>query len=293
MNRLNATSETHKLNSTNVNTPPGFVLTEAELQKISALIYHRAGIVLNQQKHDMVYNRLARRLRQLGLRSFTAYLNLLESDPASSEWQNFINALTTNLTSFFREAYHFPVLAEHARSRARQNNYSVWCTAASTGEEACSIAITLNEALGQSLSGPRVLATDIDTEVLEKAARGIYRHNDIQALTPEQKRAWFLRGTGAQREQVKVKPALLSSIQYQQLNLLSPEWRVPAPFDAIFCRNVMIYFDQHTQHQLLRRFAKMLKPGGLLFVGHSENFSNMNGPFRLRGQSVYCLAQER
>lgn len=280
-----------ELNNTTVNIQSEFVLTEAELQKISTLIYQRAGIVLSHQKHDMVYNRLTRRLRQLGLTSFTAYLQRLESDPGSDEWQQFINALTTNLTSFFREAYHFPVLAEHARSR--QNAYTVWCTAASTGEEACSIAMTLHEALGNSLSGPRIWATDIDTDVLAKAAMGVYRHADIQNLTPEQKRTWFLRGTGAQREQVKVKPALLSAIQYQQLNLLAPEWRVPAPFDAIFCRNVMIYFDKRTQHQLLQRFAKMLKPGGLLFVGHSENFSNMNGPFRLRGQSVYGLTQER
>ncbi|WP_425438022.1 CheR family methyltransferase [Mixta gaviniae] len=279
------------MNSTHLNKQNGLVLTEAELEKISALIYLRAGIVLNHQKRDMVYNRLARRLRQLGLKTFAAYLSLLESDPVSAEWQQFINALTTNLTSFFREAYHFPVLAEHAS--ARQKEYSVWCTAASTGEEPCSIAITLNEALGASVGGPRIWATDIDTDVLTKAAKGIYRHEDISALTPEQKRAWFLRGTGAQRDQVKAKPALLNTIHYQQLNLLAPEWRVPAPFDAIFCRNVMIYFDQRTQHQLLRRFAKMLKPGGLLFVGHSENFSNMNGPFRLRGQSVYSLAGER
>ncbi|PNS11190.1 chemotaxis protein-glutamate O-methyltransferase [Mixta theicola] len=295
VNQRSAISEIIELNNATVNIQSDFVLTEAELQKISTLIYQRAGIVLTNQKHDMVYNRLARRLRQLGIKTFTAYLNLLESDPYSAEWQQFINALTTNLTSFFREAYHFPVLAEHARSR--QNNYSVWCTAAATGEEPCSIAMTLHEALGQSLSGPRIWATDIDTEVLAKATVGVYRHADIQNLTPEQKRTWFLRGTGAQQEQVKVKPALLSAIQYQQLNLLSPDWRVPAPFeatfDAIFCRNVMIYFDKDTQHQILQRFAKMLKPGGLLFVGHSENFSNMNGPFRLRGQSVYCLTQER
>ncbi|WP_084971434.1 CheR family methyltransferase [Mixta calida] len=291
MYQQNAISEISNLNSTNVNKQNGFVLTEAELEKISALIYHRAGIVLSHQKRDMVYNRLARRVRQLGLKTFTAYLNLLESDPVSPEWQQFINALTTNLTSFFREAYHFPVLAEHAR--ARQNNYTVWCTAASTGEEPCSIAITLNDVLGPSVGGPRIWATDIDTEVLAKAEKGIYRHDDISALTLEQKRAWFLRGTGAQRDQVKAKPSLLNTIHYQQLNLLAPEWRLPAPFDAIFCRNVMIYFDQRTQHQILRRFAKMLKPGGLLFVGHSENFSNMNGPFRLRGQSVYSLTQDK
>ncbi|URQ60871.1 chemotaxis protein-glutamate O-methyltransferase [Pantoea alhagi] len=289
------TSEIIQLNNTTVNIQSDFVLTGAELQKITALIYQRAGIVLTHQKHDMVYNRLTRRLRQLGMKTFTAYLNLLESDPFSDEWQQFINALTTNLTSFFREAYHFPVLAEHARSR--QSNYSVWCTAAATGEEPCSIAMTLHEALGPYLNGPRIWATDIDTEVLAKAETGVYRHADIQNLTPEQKRTWFLRGTGAQREQVKVKPALLSNIHYQQLNLLSPEWRAPAPFDtrfdAIFCRNVMIYFDKPTQLRILQRFENMLKPGGLLFVGHSENFSNINGPFRLRGQSVYCLAQER
>ena len=290
-----AISEIIELNNITVNIQSEFILTEAELQKISALIYQRAGIVLGNQKHDMVHNRLARRLRQLGIKTFTAYLNLLESDIHSAEWQQFINALTTNLTSFFREAYHFPVLAEHAR--ARPNNYSVWCTAAATGEEPCSIAMTLHEALGQSLGGPRIWATDIDTEVLAKATLGVYRHADIQHLTPEQKRTWFLRGTGAQQEQVKVKPTLLSAIHYQQLNLLSPDWRVPAPFstafDAIFCRNVMIYFDKETQRRILQRFAKMLKPGGLLFAGHSENFSNMNGPFRLRGQSVYCLTQER
>lgn len=274
-----------------VNMQHEFFLTAAELQKISALIYQRAGIVLSDQKHDMVYNRLTRRLRQLGMKTFSAYLHYLESDPGSDEWQQFINALTTNLTSFFREAYHFPVLAEHARARA--GNYTVWCTAASTGEEPCSIAMTLHETLGASLSGPRIWATDIDTEVLAKAALGVYRRADIQNLTAEQKRTWFLRGTGAQQEQVKVKPALLSAIHYQQLNLLAPQWRVPAPFDAIFCRNVMIYFDKQTQHRLLQRFATMLKPGGLLFVGHSENFSNINGPFRLRGQSVYCLTQER
>lgn len=278
-----------------MNNQSDFVLTGAELNKISTLIYQRAGIVLTHQKHDMVYNRLTRRLRQLGMKTFSAYLHLLESDPDSGEWQQFINALTTNLTSFFREAYHFPVLAEHARSQP--HNYSVWCTAAATGEEPCSIAMTLHDALGQSLTGPRIWATDIDTEVLAKAKMGVYRHADIQHLTPEQKRNWFLRGTGAQQEQVKVKPALLTAIHYQQLNLLSPEWHIPAPFeaafDAIFCRNVMIYFDKETQHHIMRRFAKMLKPGGLLFVGHSENFSNMNGPFRLRGQSVYCLTQDK
>lgn len=265
-------------------------LSDKNLQTIGELIYQRAGIVLTEQKRDMVYNRLSRRLRDLKLTSFTDYVKQLESNPNSVEWQPFINALTTNLTSFFRESYHFPILAEHAR--ARSGGYTVWCTAASTGEEPCSIAMTLDEALGRSIAGPRVWATDIDTEVLEKANNAVYKLSDLESLTAEQKKQYFMRGTGAQENLVKVRKELLSSIRYQQLNLLDANWDVPAPFDAIFCRNVMIYFDQKTQEKLMQRFARMLKPGGILFAGHSEHFNNMNGPFRLRGQSVYHLAQE-
>ncbi|CFQ36186.1 CheR family methyltransferase [Yersinia bercovieri] len=265
-------------------------LSDKDLQKISELIYQRAGIVLNNQKRDMVYNRLSRRLRDLKMTSFTEYLVRLESDKNSDEWQAFINTLTTNLTSFFREAYHFPILAEHARSRG--SNYTVWCAAASTGEEPCSIAMTLHEKLGSSIAGPRVWATDIDTEVLGKAKNAVYRLSDLESLTQDQRKNYFLQGTGAQAGLVKARKELLSTIQYQQLNLLDPNWDIPAPFDAIFCRNVMIYFDQKTQEKLMSRFARMLKPGGILFAGHSEHFNNMNGPFRLRGQSVYYLAQE-
>ena len=265
-------------------------ITEAELIQINRLIYQRAGIVLTAQKKDMVYNRLLRRLRELKFSTFTDYIQLLESNPNSDEWQVFINALTTNLTSFFREPYHFPVLAEHASKR--KGNYTVWCTAASTGEEPVSIAMTLNEALGQNSTGPRIWATDIDTDVLQKAMNGVYRLSDIASLSADQKKSYFLRGNGEHHEYVKVRDQLRASIQYQQLNLLNPNWDVPGPFDAIFCRNVMIYFDQKTQEMLLQRFAKMLKKGGILFAGHSEHFSNMNNPFRLRGQSVYYLAQE-
>lgn len=266
-------------------------IADRELEKISELIYQRAGIVLTNQKRDMVYNRLSRRLRELRLTRFADYLGMLENNPNSDEWQSFINALTTNLTSFFREAYHFPLLAEHARQR--RGNYTVWCTASSTGEEPCSVAITLDETLGSSSAGPRVWATDIDTEVLSTAAAGVYRLNDLDSLSLEQKRSYFLRGTGTQQHLVKVRKDLLETIHYQHLNLLDQKWDIPAPFDAIFCRNVMIYFDHKTQLQLLNRFSRLLKPGGLLFVGHSEHFSNINGPFRLRGQSVYTLAKEQ
>ncbi|WP_431221941.1 protein-glutamate O-methyltransferase CheR [Serratia sp. L9] len=266
-------------------------LSDVHFRRISQLIYQRAGIVLAEHKREMVYNRLVRRLRLLGLHDFGGYLALLESDPNSAEWQAFVNALTTNLTAFFREAHHFPILAEHARSRP--NGYCVWSTAASTGEEPYSIAITLNEALGHRATGVQVWASDIDTQVLEKAAAGVYRQEDLRTLTPTQMQRYFLRGTGPHQGLVRVRPELAAQVQFQSLNLLAPEWALPGPFDAIFCRNVMIYFDKATQERILRRFVPLLKPGGLMFAGHSENFSQISRDFYLRGQTVYGLTKER
>ncbi|WP_371243002.1 CheR family methyltransferase [Pantoea sp. KPR_PJ] len=267
-------------------------MTQPELNKIIEMIHRRAGIVIASHRKDMVYNRLAPRLRELTLDTFSQYIQMLEGSSDNREWQIFINALTTNLTSFFRETYHFPILAEHARQRGA--GYSVWCTAASTGEEPYSIAMTLDEVLGQTMIGPRILATDIDTQVLEKARQGTYRLSDINNLTQAQKKSYFLRRNDNDRpDLVKVRPVLQNAVQFQPLNLIAAEWDIPAPFDAIFCRNVMIYFDKSTQSRLLNRFAKLLKPGGLLFVGHSEQFNNMDSPFRLKGRSVYRLAKDR
>jgi chemotaxis protein methyltransferase CheR len=275
--------------ATESNQPGQKQLTHNEIERISALIYQRAGIVLTPQKRDMVYNRLSRRIRVLELKGFTDYINLLVANPESDEWQVFINALTTNLTSFFREAYHFPILARHAQTRGGM--YNVWCAGASTGEEPWSIAMTLEETLGRSITGPRVLATDIDTDVLEKAGQGVYRLADIDSLSEQQKKTWFLRGTGTQKDLVKIKDGLRNAVQFRQLNLIDPQWNIQGNFDAIFCRNVMIYFDHKTQEKLVMRFAKMLKPDGLLFLGHSEHVSSANSPFRLLGQSVYRIAE--
>ncbi|HHB1424867.1 TPA: protein-glutamate O-methyltransferase CheR [Serratia odorifera] len=266
-------------------------LSDVHFRRISQLIYQRAGIVLAAHKREMVYNRLVRRLRLLGLHDFGDYLALLESDPNSAEWQAFINALTTNLTAFFREAHHFPILTEHAR--ARPNGYRVWSTAASTGEEPYSIAITLSEALGQRAASCQVWASDIDTQVLEKAEAGVYRQEDLRTLTPGQMQRYFLRGTGPHQGLVRVRPELAARVSFQPLNLLAPEWTLPGQFDAIFCRNVMIYFDKATQERILRRFVPLLKPGGLMFAGHSENFSQISRDFYLRGQTVYGLTRER
>ncbi|MEJ5065378.1 MULTISPECIES: protein-glutamate O-methyltransferase CheR [Erwinia] len=266
-------------------------LSDTHFKRISQLIYQRAGIVLADHKREMVYNRLVRRLRTLNIDDFGRYMALLENDPNSAEWQAFVNALTTNLTAFFREAHHFPILAEHAKRRT--GNYSVWCAAASTGEEPYSIAMTLAETLGTGPGKFQIHATDIDTQVLEKALAGVYRQEELRTLSPQQLQRYFLRGTGPHEGMVRARPELANMVTFAQLNLLANDWALPGQFDVIFCRNVMIYFDKETQEKILRRFVPLLKPGGLLFAGHSENFSQISKEFYLRGQTVYGLTKER
>jgi chemotaxis protein methyltransferase CheR len=267
---------------------PDFLLTDQDFSRIRTLIHERAGIALGAQKRQMVYSRLARRLRELRLKEFSAYLNFLEADPHSDEWQLFTNALTTNLTAFFREAHHFPALAAHALNCPQP--MTVWCSAASTGEEPYSIAMTLIEALGSRAGGATVLATDIDTQVLAKAEAGVFTMEQASKLAPDRLKRFFLKGTGAQAGKVRIRPEVAAMVKFSRLNLLEPAWALREPFDAIFCRNVMIYFDKPTQGKILQRFAPLLKPYGLLFAGHSENFSFASQTFRLRGQTIYELA---
>lgn len=266
-------------------------LSDQHFRRICQLIYQRAGIVLASHKRDMVYNRLVRRLRQLGVDDFGDYLGMLEANASDAEWQAFINALTTNLTAFFREGHHFPILAEHARQR--RGEYKVWSAAASTGEEPYSIAITLADALGEGMGRWKVFASDIDTQVLEKAQSGVYRQQELKTLSPQQLQRYFMRGTGPHEGYVRVRQELMKQVEFAAINLLGSKLQTPGPFDAIFCRNVMIYFDKKTQQDILSRFVPLLKPGGLLFAGHSENFSHLSREFWLRGQTVYGLSKER
>ena len=282
--------EKHALAPT-VNTSTEFLFTDHDFSRIRTLIHRRAGIALGEQKRQMVYSRLSRRLRELRLPEFSRYLELLESSQDGEEWQAFINSLTTNLTSFFREAHHFPVLAEHVK-RSKQP-VTIWCAAASTGEEPYSIAITLVEALGERAGGARVIATDIDTAVLAKAATGVFTQEQVARLPAERLRRFFNKGTGANAGKVRVRPELAAMVKFERLNLLDPVWPVKEPVDAIFCRNVMIYFDKPTQKKLLDRFVPLLKPHGLLFAGHSENASLVNQTFKTIGQTVYALGKGR
>lgn len=264
-----------------------FTFTPRDFSRVRALIYRQAGISLSESKQEMVYSRLARRLRAKGMNSFEVYLDGLESGRDPEEWEAFTNALTTNLTSFFREAHHFPILAEHARTAATP--FSVWCSASSTGEEPYSIAMTLCETFNTLTPPVTIIATDIDTNVLESAARGIYTLDRLDKMPEARARRFFLRGKGDQAGMVRVRPELRQLISFQPLNLLAASWPIRGPFDAIFCRNVMIYFDKPTQSKILARFVPLMKPQGLLFAGHSENFMYVSELLKLRGKTVYEL----
>ena len=266
-----------------------FDFTDHDFTRVRKLIYQVAGISLSDSKHEMVYSRLARRLRMTGISSFEHYLDKLENEAGADEWEAFTNALTTNLTSFFREHHHFPILAEHMRKVEKP--ISIWCCASSTGEEPYSLAITACEVFGSLRPPVEIIATDIDTNVLTAAAAGIYNHDRIEKLTMEQKKKFFLRGKGRQEGLVRVRDDLRKLITFKPLNLLGDSWPVNGQFDAIFCRNVMIYFDTPTQATILKRFVPLMKPDGLLFAGHSENFLYATNAFRLLGKTVYALNQ--
>jgi len=264
------------------------VLTEKDFTRIRELIYQRAGIVLAEHKREMVYSRLAKRLRHHGLTHFSDYLARLERQPEAREWEAFTNALTTNLTAFFREAHHFPLLSQHVAGR--RDTVRVWSAAASTGEEPYSIAMTLQEALGARADQCQVVATDIDSDALNRARDGIYAMDQVAKLEEGRIKRFFQKGSGRRAGFARVRPEVASMVEFKSLNLLAPSWPIEGPFDAIFCRNVMIYFDKSTQAKILQRFAPLLKPDGLLFAGHSENFSYISDAFRLRGQTVYTLS---
>jgi chemotaxis protein methyltransferase CheR len=216
-----------------------FVWTDADFARVKSLIYQRAGISLHDGKHAMVYSRLSRRLRETGHTSFSDYLGWLESHDGN-EWQEFVNALTTNLTSFFRESHHFDIFSAHLRSRPAGSPWSVWCSAASTGEEPYSIVMTAMEALGNNPSF-KLTASDIDSRVLATAAQGVYRLESIKGLSQERLQRFFLRGKGSNAGMVRVKPELGRMIDFISVNLIRDDWPFREPFDVVFCRNVMIY----------------------------------------------------
>jgi chemotaxis protein methyltransferase CheR len=263
-----------------------FVWTQADFTRVQRLIYQRAGISLHDGKHAMVYSRLSRRLRDTGHNSFDEYLGWLERDDGA-EWQEFVNALTTNLTSFFREQHHFVMLDQHLRhQRPSSGSWRIWCSAASTGEEPYSIIMTAMEALGGT-TGFGLWASDIDSKVLATAQRGVYRLDALKGVSQERLQRFFLRGKGSNEGLVRVRPELSKAVDFLPVNLIRDDWPFREAFDVVFCRNVMIYFDAPTQRRVLERIHRVMHPGGLLFVGHAENFSESRDLFTLKGKTVY------
>lgn len=263
-----------------------FAFTDADFERVRKMIYQHAGISLSPVKRDMVYSRLVRRLRATGKPGFAAYLDHLERGD-EAEWERFVNALTTNLTSFFREAHHFPIFADHLKKLGSSRPIRVWCSAASTGEEPYSIAMTVMETFG-SPANVSIIASDLDTNVLAHASRGVYAMDRVDKLEPERLRRFFLKGTGAQEGYVSVRPELKAMINFQRINLLDASWPVRGPLDIIFCRNVMIYFDKPTQYKILSRFVPLMQDDGLMFAGHSESFLHAADLFKSLGKTVYA-----
>jgi chemotaxis protein methyltransferase CheR len=262
-----------------------FHFTSADFERVRTLIYKHAGISLAPIKQDMVYSRLARRLRALGYNTFEQYLAHLESND-EAEWEVFVNSLTTNLTSFFREAHHFDILIRHLRE-LKQRPVRIWCSAASTGEEPYTLAMTACEAFDTLTPPVAIVASDIDTNVLATAEKGVYPLERVEKLSTDRLRRFFLKGSGAQSGFVRVRPELQKLLSFTRINLLDARLPLQGPFDVMFCRNVMIYFDKPTQRAILKKFAPLLREDGLLFAGHSESFLHAADVFRPLGRTVY------
>lgn len=265
-----------------------FAFGDADFEALRVLVKQQTGINLSDSKRELVYGRVARRLRALGLRSFGEYRALLERGGAE-EMVQFCNAITTNLTAFFRESHHFEFLSEHLKrlDRAGARRLRIWSAGCSSGEEPYSIAMTILETLQNYPRWDiRILATDLDSDVLEKAARGCYSVERVEGLGPR-RRAQYLRevqtpsGPG-----FEVTPEVRSMVVFKQLNLMH-QLPMKGPLDAIFCRNVVIYFDKDTQRELFTRMARLQRTDALLFLGHSESLFKVSEDYELLGKTIY------
>lgn len=245
----------------------------------------RAGIALAETKQIMVWRRLQSRLQALGLDNFDDYRRRLESD--EEEVTQCVNAITTNVTAFFREAQHFDFLAHHLPELvARQPRVRLWSAGCSTGEEPYSMAMVVAECLADSGPDVRILATDINTRAVAQARQGVYALDEVAGLSPERLRRHCLRGRGPNQGRLRIRPEIAARVRFECQNLQA-EWPMKGPFDCIFCRNVAIYFSRPVQRQLLSRFAAILRSGGHLMLGHSESIIQNSDLFQWCGGTIY------
>jgi chemotaxis protein methyltransferase CheR len=268
-----------------------FVFSNEDFEALRRLVKELTGINLTDQKRELVYGRLARRLRALHLRTFAEYRDLLASD-GGKEISEFCNAITTNLTSFFRESHHFDYLREHvlqarAASRAGSRRLRIWSAGCSTGEEPYSLAMTVLETLPDLRTWDiKILATDLDSDVLAKAQRGTYAPDRVRPLGPQRLSRFFVERRGKDGPVYEVAPELTSLITFRQLNLMH-SLPMKGPLDVIFCRNVVIYFDKDTQRELFARVSHLQRAGDLLFLGHSESLFKVSESYTPIGKTIY------
>jgi chemotaxis protein methyltransferase CheR len=261
-----------------------FAFTVADFARVRRILHEHAGISLGDSKRSMVYNRLARRLRVGKFSAVGPYLDFVEQDAA--EHEACMNALTTNLTSFFRESHHFDVMADYVKARGLPR-VRIWCAASSTGEEPYSIAMTMVEAYKSDTPPVEIIASDIDTDVLAHAQRGVYAIDRLSTVSERQRARFFQRGEGPNAGFARVRPLLRALIDYRQINLQSDSWPLPTDLDIIICRNVLIYFQPPLQQRIVRRFGSLLDAEGMLITGHSENITTASDIFVSAGQTVY------
>jgi len=268
-----------------------FHFSDKEFKFISKLVGERTGIVLSDAKRQMVYGRLSRRLRQLNLKKFSEYCDLLTSGH-EGELIEFTNAITTNLTAFFRENHHFEhlkntVLPELIRKNAHKKRMRIWSAGCSSGEEPYSIAMCVREALPKSSGWDvKILATDLDSNMVERGKKGIYTTERVEGLTEARMKKWVKRGTGENADKVRMSQDLRDLITFKELNLMH-DWPIKGPFDFMFCRNVVIYFNKDTQRELFDRYANILADDAHLYIGHSESLNTVTDRFNLLGQTIY------
>ena len=268
-----------------------FHFSDEDFNALRRLVRQLTGISLSEAKRELVYGRLARRLRALGLQSFSAYRDLLAGNAEGPEMVEFINAITTNLTSFFRESHHFDYLRDHVllpmlKGGTRQR-LRIWSAGCSTGEEPYSIAMTVRESMPEGARHDiRILATDLDSDVLSRARNGVYAQDRVKDLSAGRITQFFREQREGGVSKYRVVPALNELITFNQLNLMNP-LPMKGPLDVIFCRNVVIYFDKETQRDLFRRYARLQRPGDILFLGHSESMFKVSDDYTLVGRTVY------
>jgi chemotaxis protein methyltransferase CheR len=250
------------------------IIDDRTFRAFARMIYDKCGIVITEKKRALLQARLSKRMRKVGISTFKEYLKVVENDQQGTELVELLDAISTNVTHFFREVRHFEFLHQELErlERKGQSRFRIWCAAASTGEEPYSLAITMQEALHYS-GDAKILATDISTDVLRKAKSGRYLDEKVKTVPPAQLHRYFTKSKEGTKTWYQAIPALQSMIRFGRLNLIHVPYSLRGPLDFIFCRNVMIYFDNPVRQRIIAEFMRLLKPGGYLVVGHAESLT--------------------